>query len=122
MKFDVIKTYTQEVGGEKVEREEKIGEAKFKRSYSYLSECSVSKGKKEVLAAYENGDKLYCKPAELKHLPTCAVGLRSAKRTGLHKGYRSAKKSDDDPNAKTISLTGKKKKKSTKKVQRKSGN
>ncbi|MDF1697378.1 MAG: hypothetical protein P1U56_16160 [Saprospiraceae bacterium] len=118
-KFDIIKVYTQEVGGETIEREEKIGEAKFKESFTYLTKCSISKGKKEVLTAFQEGATLFCHPVELKHLPTCSARMRSTNRTALHKGYQAAIKSDPDPNAKTISLN-KKKPKNTKKVTRKS--
>ncbi len=120
-KFDIVKVYSQDIEGETVERKEKIGEAKYKDAYKYLSKCSVSKGSKEVLAAYQEGASLYCVPVELKHLPTCGYGLYSSARKSLHDGYKSAIKSDPDPNAKTISLK-KKKPKNTKKVQRKSGN
>jgi hypothetical protein len=33
LKFDIVKVYTQEMGGESVERKEKIGEAKYKNKY-----------------------------------------------------------------------------------------
>lgn len=120
-KFDIVKVYTQEVGGETIEREEKIGEAKYKESYLYLSKCSVSKGKKEILAAFQEGASLYCVPVELKHRPTCSYGLYSGSRKSLHSSYKKALASDPGPNAKTISLK-KKKPKNTKKVKRKTGN
>ena len=121
-KFDIVKEYTQTVGGEQIKREEKIGEAKYNKSYSHLSKCSISKGKKEVLAAYQEGAKLFCVPTEMKHVPTCGARIQSSKRASIRKGYNAARVSDPDPNAKKINLNKKKKPKNTKKVTRKSSN
>ncbi len=124
LKFDIVKVYTQEMGGESVERKEKIGEAKYKNKYDRISECSVSDGEKEVLKAYNEGASLYCVPTDLKHMETCWQFLSVASKVKNAKGYKAAltpSPKASSSNKKSSSSSSSTKTKSTKKVTRKKG-
>ena len=121
LEFDIVKVYTQEMGGESLTRQEKIGEAKFKEKFKSLSMCSVSKGKKEVLQAFNNGDALYCVPRDLKYVESCSLFLGVKSKRDNAAKFKSAL--ENSPKAtsskKDSKSTSTKRTKNTKKVTRK---
>ena len=122
LKFDILKVYTQEVAGETIQRQEKIGEAKYKDKFDRLSQCSVSKGEKEVLLAFNEGAHLYCVPRDLKYMETCGQFLFIKSKKNNAANFGKALESSPRPSSKKNSKsTSTKKKKNTKTVKRKSG-
>lgn len=118
LKYDVVKVYTQRLGGKEVQREEKIGELKHDNTYEHYTECKVKKGKKEIFAAIEAGDKLYARTKDLKPKDTCDGFLAAGYRAARNAAYKSARAEDPAP-SKTKN-TKSSKSKSKKKVRRKS--
>jgi hypothetical protein len=123
LKFDILKVYTQDIGGETIQRQEKIGEAKYKDKFDRVSQCSVSKGGKEVLMAFNEGAQLYCVPRDLKYMETCSQFLVIPSKKSNAASLRGALESSPKPSAKKKSSSSSTtKKKNTKRVTRKSGN
>ncbi|MFT6334625.1 MAG: hypothetical protein ACI86M_001513 [Saprospiraceae bacterium] len=122
LKFDILKVYNQDIGGETIQRQEKIGEAKYKDKFDRVSQCSVSKGDKEVLKAFNEGAQLYCVPRDLKYLETCGQFLfipsKKSNAASLDQALKPSPKPSTNKESKSSSTT---KKKNTKKVKRKSG-
>ncbi|MFT4533226.1 MAG: hypothetical protein ACJA1A_001729 [Saprospiraceae bacterium] len=122
LKFDILKVYTQEIADETIQRQEKIGEAKYKDKFDRLSQCSVSKGEKEVLLAFNEGAHLYCVPRDLKYMETCGqflfINSKKNNAVNLGKALESSPKPSSNKKAKSSSTS---KKKNTKTVKRKGG-
>lgn len=121
LKFDIVKIYIQEMGGESLTRQEKIGEAKFKEKFKSLSMCSVSKGEKEVLKAFNDGEALYCVPKDLKYMESCSFFLGIKSKKGNAASFKSALENSPKPSESKKETKSKSTKstKSTKKVTRK---
>jgi len=123
LKFDIVKVYNQEMGGESLTRQEKIGEAKFKEKFKSLSLCSVSDGNKEVLKAFNDGVALYCVPKDLKYMESCNLFLGVKSKQTNAASFKNALKNSPKPSDKKKDSKSKstKRTKSTKKVIRKKG-
>ncbi len=119
-KFEIVKSYNQDIGGKKVARQEKIGEAKFDTRYEEYGECKVKKGGDVIYQELEKGTMLLARPVELKAYDSCVYflprGYTSSRKTKL----KSALSDAEDPKKKKASEDSSSKK-STKKVERKSG-
>lgn len=121
LKYEVIKTYTQTLGGKEVLRKEKIGELKHDYTYEYYTECKVKKGKKEIYAAINAGEQLYAKTKDLKPQDTCDGFLAAGYRANRNKAYKAARKEHKAPTpTDTKNSKSSKKSKTKRKVKRKS--
>ena len=116
VKFNILKVYTQEIGGESILRQEKIGEAKSEEVLIGTTRCKVKKGKKEVYAAIESGEKLVVVATDLKEKETCSFYIQSSSRKAKKAAFKGARTSDSLPSKDTSET---KKTTTKKKVKRK---
>ena len=70
--MDVVKKYSEKIGDETIEREEKIGEVELESKFHKYSEWDVKKGKEEIFDAHANGEELYCIPTKMLKVESCA--------------------------------------------------
>lgn len=97
VKFNILKIYTQEIGGESILRQEKIGEAKLEEVLIGTTRCKVKNGGKDVYKAIEAGDKVVVVVTDLKEQKTCNYYLQSRDRKSKNAGLKSARTSDTLP-------------------------
>ena len=86
VKMDVLKKYTENIGGETIERSEKIGEMMIEQQYHQYSICKVKKGKKEIYEALESDTELVCTAGEMRIYETCGTQPARAKMMADIKG------------------------------------
>ena len=115
VKFDILKIYMQEIGGQSILRQEKIGEAKFEELLIGTSRCKIKKGGKEVFQAMEAREKIVLVTTDLKEKETCGLSIQSRERRSKKASFSKARTSDETPKKDT----SKTKRKTKKKVKRK---
>lgn len=97
-KFDIMNAYTQELGGQEIERKEKIGDAKFKESYLGFTVLDIKKGKKELFPLL-NGEEsnLICVQSKVKTVDKCTGLFQPAGRKANRSTYSKLATDADKP-------------------------
>ena len=119
LKYEIVKIYQQELGGKKIDRQEKIGEAKFDKNIGKYSVCKVKNGAKEVLVAFNAGDKLYCVPMPIDKAESCSGYLIASGTRSKKSSYKSLASNDSKPTSKAAKDKADKKDASNKRIQSK---
>jgi|GEM_PF-6001449 len=70
-KMLIKKQFSEEINGQTVTRNETIGSVKINSRYQNYTTCDVKDGDKEILQAFNNGDKLFCIPDKNPKLEKC---------------------------------------------------
>lgn len=121
IKYSILKVYQQEVAGDVINREEKIGEAKIDEVFYHYIQCKVSNGEKEVLTAFNEGARLYLVPTDIKSMDNCNQFLGTQQRRTKTKAYKAITTTEEKKGKSITIYKAPDKKKSTKKVERKKG-